>query len=302
MSWPDRAVGSLADGQQGQVTHDQLVELGVGQSMISYSLVRGRIYETFGRVYAVGHRALPPLWREMGAVLACGEDAHVSRRSAAGAWGFRLPHPGDVEVTVPYGRNARRAGIRIHRCRNIDTAEVRRHEGVPISSPALTLLEIAADLTYVEFERAFDDALTSRVMKLGEAVRLLEKSEGCHGATRFAELARPEHELQMTASDTEQRMKALVRRGGLSTPVVNMRNGRYFPDFRWHRERVLVEVDGYRFHGTRRAFEGDRARDAEMAAAGWVVLRFTWRQLRFEPDVVLVRLAQVLALRAAARQ
>ncbi len=82
--------------------------------------------------------------------------------------------------------------------------------------------------------------------------------------------------------------------------MVNVRKGRILPDFEWRQELVIVEVDGYGTHGTRRAFEADRARDAQLAANGWIVLRFTWRQLKYEPAVVLVRLAQTLAIRRAA--
>jgi len=297
VSWPDRALSELADGQQGQVNHKQLVELGVSRSGISRGLARGRLHPTFKAVYAVGHRALPPLWREMGAVLAVGAEGFVSRHWAAAAWGTRPPGSDDVDVTVPYGRSARRAGIRIHRAKEIDPRDVTELDGVPIATPAFALLEIALELTFEQLERAFDDALTREVMSLVHASETLDRHRGHRGAARFAELARPEHALEVTRAWTEQRMKALIRAGNLPIPVLNIRRGRIMPDFIWRNERVIVEVDGFRTHGTRRAFESDRARDAKLAAEGWIVLRFTWRQLKHEPEVVLVRIAQVLARR-----
>lgn len=290
----------MAERQKGQVTHRQLIDLGVPRTSIEHSLRRGRIYRTFTAVYAVGHRALPPLWREMGAVLACGDGTFVSRHCAGAVWKVRPPASAEVEVTVPYGRSARRAGIRIHRAKGIDPRDLTEHDGVPITTPAFTLLEVARDLTFEQFERAFDDALTKEVMSLAEARDTLTRHEGYPGARLFAVFARPEHELQITRSKAEQLMKALLRNTGLPTPVLNLRRGRIIPDFVWRREKVIVEIDGYRTHGTRKAFESDRARDAKLAAQGWIVLRFTWRQLTEAPELVLVRLAQTLALRRAA--
>jgi hypothetical protein len=173
VSWPYREVSHLSESQQGQIAHSQLVALGVTGDAIVHSLSVGRVRETYARVYAVGDRALPPRWREMGAVLACGEDAFVSRHWALAAWGCRPPALGPVDVTVPYGRNARRAGIRIHRARKIDPRDVTVLDTVPICTPAFALLEIALDLSFELFERAFDDALTSRVMSVGAARQTL---------------------------------------------------------------------------------------------------------------------------------
>jgi very-short-patch-repair endonuclease len=293
-------VSDLSEGQQGQLGHDQLVALGVTPDAVVHSLRVGRLRETYARVYAVGDRALPPRWREMGAVLACGEDSFVSRHWALADWGCRPPAQGPVDVTVPYGRNARRAGIRIHRARRIDPRDVTVLDNVPISTPAFALLEVAVDLSFELFERAFDDALTSRVMSVSDARQTLERHRQRRGASKFALLAHPEHDLQITRSKAEQLMKRLLIRGGLTHARLNWRKGRIFPDAIFDAEKVIVEVDGFRTHGTRLAFESDRARDAKLAAQGWIVLRFTWRQLTEQPELVLVRLAQTLAIRRAA--
>jgi very-short-patch-repair endonuclease len=87
----------------------------------------------------------------------------------------------------------------------------------------------------------------------------------------------------------------LVRRARLPSPEINIRLGSYEVDFLWPRERVIVEVDGYAFHSSRRAFEDDRRRDADLAARGFHVILITWRQIVSEPEAVLVRLAQALA-------
>jgi hypothetical protein len=297
VSWPYREIGEQAERQQGQVGRAQLRGLGVGPGAIAYALHCGRITETFRNVFTPGDLALPPLWREMGAALTCGTEAFVSRRSALVAWGAYARSDELIDVTVPYRLNPVRAGVRLHRAKKIDPNDVTELEGVPIATPAFALLEIATDVTFEELERAFDDALTKQVMTVAEARDTLERHAGRPGCKRFEELAKPDHALQITRSWLEQRMKSLIGKGGLPLPVVNVRKGRILPDFEWHTEMVIVEVDGYRTHGTRRAFESDRARDAQLAANGWIVLRFTWRQLKYEPAVVLVRLAQTLAIR-----
>lgn len=93
-------------------------------------------------------------------------------------------------------------------------------------------------------------------------------------------------------------MLRIVDAARLPRRVVNRRLGRFRPDFLWPDERVVVETDGFAAHGHRAAFERDRARDAELAALGYVVLRFTWRQLTEQPVLVSARLAQVLLRRA----
>jgi very-short-patch-repair endonuclease len=95
-------------------------------------------------------------------------------------------------------------------------------------------------------------------------------------------------------------MLALIHRAELQRPLVNHTIVPYEIDFVWPRERVLVETDGWDTHGHRFAFENDRAKDADLVAQGWVVLRFTWRQICDEPILVVTRVAQALALRAAA--
>jgi very-short-patch-repair endonuclease len=86
-----------------------------------------------------------------------------------------------------------------------------------------------------------------------------------------------------------------VRRAGLPAPNVNATVGPHEVDFLWPAERVIVETDGWATHGTRRAFEDDRAKDATLQAAGYLVIRFTWAQIQDEPLKVAARLAQVLA-------
>ena len=101
-----------------------------------------------------------------------------------------------------------------------------------------------------------------------------------------------------TRSRFERAFFAALRNAGLPRPLVNHSVPPYIADFAWPDQRVVVETDGWRFHGHRLAFEDDRARDADLAARGWIVVRITWRQLQSSPTLVLVQLAQTLARRS----
>jgi very-short-patch-repair endonuclease len=297
--WPDRAIAAIATAQLGLITRDQLVDLGLGRGAIEHGLERGRLTSIHRGVYAVAHLALALPAKQLAAVLACGRAAFLSHHSAAAVWGFEPSAEGETEVTM-VGRDAarRREGIRVHRVVAIDPRDVRRRQNVPITSPARTLLDIAPDLSDRELERAFDDGLVRRIFTRQAAIALLARSPRRPGGARLAELARVRDRAStVTRSDAEECFLALVRRARLSEPEVNVRVGRYIADFLWRDQRLIVEVDGYAFHSSRRSFERDHERDLVLKSAGFDVLRFTRRQIVEEPELVIARLAQALATR-----
>jgi very-short-patch-repair endonuclease len=187
--------------------------------------------------------------------------------------------PPSVEVTVTTTRRRSRAGLTIHTTRNPPpTVTIDR---LAVTAPLRTLVDLASAMRATELERACADALVRNLVTTQEleAARLVEPGD-----------AAP------TRSQLERRFLALIKRAGLPRPLVNRTIGPYEVDFAWPRHRVLVEVDGWTAHGHRLAFERDRARDADLAAQGYVVLRFTWRQLRDEPMRVATRIARALAI------
>ena len=157
----DGAISRLAGRQRALISRAQLRELGIGRRAIDYAIARGRLNTVHHGIYSlVPFPALPPLAIELAAVLACGDAALLSHHSAAAAWGMRPCFDGDVHVTV-VGKETgrRRPGIRVHRVSELDPRDVRRCHGIPITSPARALLEIAPDLTGRQLERAIDEAL-----------------------------------------------------------------------------------------------------------------------------------------------
>ena len=271
----DIRIADLADRQWGIVTRAQLRALGLSAGAVDRRIAVARLRPLHRGVYALGHRWLRREAHRLAAVLACGDGAVLSHASAAAHWGLRPSAATRIDVTVPRSGQRRRPGIRVHRHAALDAREVTIHDRVPVTTPARTLLDLAATLPRRSVERALDQA---EVLRRFDATALLEEHEA--GTT-------------LTRSELEEAFLRLCDRAGVPRPVVNGRALGFESDFAWRDRALVVEVDGFAFHRTRGAFERDRARDAVLAAAGVRTLRFTARQVERRPVEV------VAALRAA---
>ncbi|MGH2954816.1 MAG: type IV toxin-antitoxin system AbiEi family antitoxin [Solirubrobacterales bacterium] len=259
----------------------------------------GRLHALYQGVYLVGHAIAPPGALELGAVLACGDAAYVSHATAAYLHGFLdESHTQDeVEVTV-IGRKPRpRRRIRIHYARAINADEIGTLDGLPITSPARTILDLAARRSLDDLEQLIAEGQAQRVITEGQLRSLLARHPGRRGIRNVRHLLERDDPPARTRSRAERRFLVLIRDAGIPAPEVNVRLAPYVPDFLWRDYRVAVEVDSFRFHSGRARFEGDRRRDQDLAVAGFTVLRVTWRQLTEEPEGVVARLAVVLERR-----
>jgi len=239
----------------------------------------------------VGHAALTPRAERLAAVLACGEGAVLSHRSAAVEWGMLLEDAVDViDVTVPHRRV--RPGIRTHRA-ELRPDDLRVRYGVPLTAPARTLLDIAPALDPRDLVRALERARIDGLLTPEDLDALARRAAGRRGARALRALLSDGP--AFTRSEAERALLAPVRRAGLPMPRTNVRVAGHEVDAFWPAERLVVEVDGYRFHGGRAAFERDRRRDADLQAAGHRAIRVTWEALRCRPEGVVARLAGALA-------
>jgi very-short-patch-repair endonuclease len=262
-SAPDARIAAVAVRQHGVVSTEQLREVGFSETMVLKRCRAGRLHRIHRGVYAVGHRGLTAEGRWMAAALALGGDAVVSHRSAAALWGL-LPTPeGPVDLSLP-SRNGRRKrqGIRIHRPMSLAPGEQTRQRGIPVTSPARTIVDLGSVVTARELRQAIRQA---------DALGLPVGADITHDRTR---------------SELEHRFLGLCRRYRLPTPAVNMRIGGLTVDFCWVEQRLVVETDGYRYHRGRAAFEDDRARDLRLRALGYEVVRLSYRQVCDESAVV----------------
>jgi hypothetical protein len=246
-------------------------------------------------VYAAGHDRLTQYGLWMASVLASGNDAVLSHRSAAALWGL-FPAATLVEVTVPRTGRTSRGTLLIHRSARLPSADVTKRHGIPVTRPARTLLDLAEVVCRRELERALDEAERLRLGTERLLRSAIERHPGRIGGARLYAALR-EHPLgsTATANPLEEAFLSVCDGHGIARPEVNVALLRYRVDFLWRAHGLIVETDGHETHGTRTAFERDRARDAELTTAGWRVLRFTWRQVDREPEWVAAKVRQALS-------
>src|SRR5204862_480466 len=159
----DARIRAIAQRQRGRVARGQLMAAGISAGVIKRRLRACRLERVHDGVYGLPDTADLPLAVETAALLACGEGALLSHHSAATLWGLRPGTARPVHVTLCEDRGGPRpAGVRIHRSRTITAADIRLHQGLPVTSPARTLLDIAVTLTDRDVERLLDEALFAR--------------------------------------------------------------------------------------------------------------------------------------------
>jgi hypothetical protein len=285
----------LAERQHGVIARRQLIAAGAAGGAIDHRLRRGRLHVVYAGVYSVGHRLLGRQGRWMAAVLAVGPTAVLSHRAAGASWGVLRSKR--LEVSVRRPRRPVR-GIEIHQS-ELAPDEVTTLHGIPVTTLPRTLLDLAAVLSRTPVLRSVNEAefhgLTDP-LSLGDLVARYPGRRGV--ATIKAILKELEFGGNVTRSELESRFLAFMQAADLPPPEVNVRllvAGRWFEcDCVWRAQRLVVELDGRAAHATRVAFERDRARDRTLHAAGWRVVRITWRQLHDQRPSIAADLRRML--------
>jgi very-short-patch-repair endonuclease len=278
-------IAELAGRQHGVVALDQLEALRLSPSGVRSRVARGLLHRIHYGVYAVGHPLLSAKGRWMAAVLACGAGAALSHRSAAALQGL-LAVGSRLEVSSP-GRSGRsRPGIEVHSGATLAPSDVAVVDGIRCTTVPRTLLDLAEVVPPAVLARACEQAELLRLLDARAAEDILRRGRGRAGARALrAALAAWRPHTALTRRELERRFLELCRSARLAPPSVNT----WVPecalevDFLWRAQRLVVETDSHRFHGTRPAFERDRRRDQRLLVAGFAVARFTWRQVVDEP-------------------
>ena len=286
----DKAIAAVAAGQFGVVTYRQLETCGLGRGAIHARVEALRLQRLWRGVYAFGHRELRPEGRLLGAVFACGGGAALSHRSAAGRWGTLATSRRSIDVTVAT-RNGRKRqpGIHLHCVRRLDPRDVTVLHGIPITTPARTLIDLCTEVPPRMVERALEQSYVLQLIAPGAIEDALQRAAGRKTAVLRDLLAKETRTPTLTRSELEEAFLALCRRGGLPDPEVNARLHGYEVDFLWREQRRVIEVDGYAFHSVKGAFERDRKKDVDLELAGFPVTRFTHDQVIHQPDDTLGR-------------
>jgi very-short-patch-repair endonuclease len=293
----DEALAALAGRQHGVVSRVQLRAVGLTKDAIRRRVERQRLLRVHPGVYAVGHVALTVDSRRMAAVLACGRGALLSHR-AAGALQALLSWSPQFDVTVSGGvRSGKRGPVVVHRSRSIEDEDRDVVRGIPVTSVARTIVDLADVLSDEKLARAIREAELRRVLDVHAIERVFERLSGRRGRHRLARvLAAYRPDLHFTRSMAERRFVALCKRHGLPAPSINVSVKGYEVDAYWSDLAIVVEVDGEP-HLTRAAFHQDRARDRALNACGIRVVRVT--QVDLDDEARLA--AELRAVRAAAR-
>jgi hypothetical protein len=285
-------VAELAARQWGVVSRAQLRRLAVPGATVDYWVATRRLLVVHRGVYAPGHRALRAEGHRLAAVLACGAGAVLSHRSAAAHWGLLATEQTRIDVTAPRSRDGV-PGIRLHTSRSLDARDTTTREGIPITTIARTLLDLAATVPEGRLERALAQAERLQLYDHCAITDLLARSSGHRGKGALARATRQTPHL--TRSELEVAFRKLVHRAGLPEPLGNFildapDHPRLEVDFYFPTRNLVVEIDGWDTHKTKAAFKRDRRKDAALTSAGYRVMRFTYEDVVYEPDTVVARL------------
>jgi very-short-patch-repair endonuclease len=291
---PDAAILALAARQHGVVSRSQLQRLGISAHRIEYRLRKGRLESLHAGVYRIGP-LVAPRQRELAALLACGDDAVLSHQSAGALWELHSP-PNGTPVVISTTRlvRLRSSAVRVHRMTTLHREDITQLDGLPLTTPSRTLLDLAGSLGTRELEQALARASRQGRLMRDQIQKLLERYPRRHGIARLRTLLSAPDDPVFTRSEAEERFLALVRRAGLRPPEMNVKVRGFEVDALWRAERLVVEIDGFAYHSSPMDFERDRYRDGVLTAAGFRVMRIIWHQLTREPEALLIRLGQAL--------
>lgn len=290
----DRAIFDLAKRQRGLMTSRQLAALGVGRRTIERWVASGRLRRVHRGVYAVGPQPLTRRGRWLAAVLAKGPEAVLSHESAAALWGLAGDRR-EVDVTAPRGRRGPNdSGIRLHRGK-LARDEWMSREGIPVTTVARTLFDLAEAVGPPQLKRAWDEADRLNLLRVKQVAAIYERGRGRRARTDIKPLLDAERLYEeRRRSPLEDRFAAFVRAYRLPPPQTNVLVDGDEVDALWPTARLIVELDSWEFHAHRAAFEKDRSRDTDHLLSGYRTIRVTHRRLDREADRLAAQIRALL--------
>jgi hypothetical protein len=284
----------LAGRQHGIVARRQLLGLGFGSRAIEHRVARGRLHPVAHGVYAIGWPELTPKRRWMAAVLACGEGAALSHRSAATLWEIASERPGLTDVSVRRLCELRRPGLRVRGRPTLPPEDITFSDGIPVTLVARTLVDVATELAPSALERAVNEA-DKRDLIDPESLRdALERYAGQPGVKPLRNLL-DKRTFRLSDSDLEVRFRPIAESAGLPPPLTKQFVNGFEVDFFWPHLGLVVETDGLRYHRTPSTQARDARRDRAHLLAGMTPLRFTHYEVKHDPARVQAELRQVAA-------
>jgi very-short-patch-repair endonuclease len=272
------------------VTRPQLIAAGVSRHEIAERLRTGALLQEHRGVYRVGHRAPSIDARYLAAVLACGDGALLSGPAAAHIWGLIKGAAPPPHVLTPTER--RIAGINTRRSRTVDPTDATTCRGIPITTVPFTLIALAAQLNADELARACHEAGVRYGTTPRQVEEVLLRRPNAPGTGQLRAVLHGD--ARVTLSKLEQRFLQLLEHEGLELPQTNRKAGARRVDCRWPVHRLTIELDGYRYHRSRHAWERDRRREREARARGDDFRRYTYGDVLEQPALMLSELRALI--------
>jgi very-short-patch-repair endonuclease len=283
----EKEIGRIAARSYGVVTRRQLLEAGITPDEIKQRLRTGALLREHRSVYRVGHRAPCVEARYLAAVWACGRGAVLSGRAAGHHLGLLRRTAPPPEVTAPVKRRV--GGVRTRRSVGIESTTWR---GVPITTVPRTLVDLAPVLSVEDLARACHEAGVRHGTGPVLVEAVLDRRPKTPGAAKLRRILRGD--IRVTLSKLEARFLERLSDARLSLPQTNRLAGSRRVDCRWPEHRLTVELDGYRYHHSRHAWEHDRHREREARARGDEFRRYTYGDVFEEPSLMVAELQALL--------
>jgi very-short-patch-repair endonuclease len=289
------AAWRLARAQHGVLTRRDLEGLGFSKMAIEHRIATGRLHLISRGIYAVGRRELTRHGRWMAAVLVCGDGAALSHRSAAELWGIGHEEQGRIDVSVASTSEINRSGLKVRTRKSLAVENIVRRDGIPVTNPVQTLIDLATELKPMRLERAVNQADVHDLVDPETLRTALDSHVGEPGVKKLRVML-DRHTFRLSDSDLEILFRPLARAAALPPPVskhwvLGFEVDFWFPDL-----DLVVETDGLRYHRTPAQQARMVKRDQTHTAAGLRVLRFTHWQVAHAPTEVTDVLCRIRRL------
>jgi very-short-patch-repair endonuclease len=290
-SWrADEIIAELAGRSHGVVARRALLEVGIGAEQIRRRLQRGSLIRVHRGVYRVGHTAPVIEATFMAAVMACGDGALLSDRAAGFLWGLLK---GDAPAPEVLARSERRVpGIAVRRARPFFVEDASICRGVPVTTVARTLVDLARWLTEPVLAQACHQGLVRFQIAPDSVESVLSRLPNARGARTLRRVLHGD--VPVSLSRLEREFLNVLREERLPLPRTNRLTGSYRVDCRWPSEHLTVELDSYTFHGSHHAWDQDRHREREAYARGDQFRRYTWKDVLGRSGLMLRELRALL--------
>ncbi|MGH2954704.1 MAG: type IV toxin-antitoxin system AbiEi family antitoxin domain-containing protein [Solirubrobacterales bacterium] len=286
----ERKLERIASAQHGVVTRAEALAADVSVDEITRRLRKGALLRVYRGVYRVGHRAPSTEARYLAAARACGDGALLSGRAAAHLYGLVRGQEPEPEVITPTER--RIPGVITRRSRVIHPLDATSWRAIPITTVPRTLVDLAAAMAAEELARACHEAGVRFRTTPAQVEAVLERRPSSPGAAKLRRVLRGDE--RVTLSKLERGFLEVLHGAKLPLPQTNRPAGGRRVDCRWPEHRLTIEVDSYRYHGSRHAWEQDRRREREAHARGDQFRRYTYGDVFANPALMLTELRSLL--------